>query len=96
MAQIEAKDEDLKRFLEAADFWNGGSGMADDANMTAKDLLSVNESLADFEAKWGRGSKQKTGLRVWDGIQTRKGARRGLLLVLEIEGGTLSHFDGEV
>jgi len=58
-------------------------------------LVQSTEPLENFIKKWGRPDNNFNGLNEWIDIQTRKGARRGDLVVYEIHGVTVSHFNGE-
>lgn len=66
------------------------------------ELSTTNEILEDFISKWGTPDStdtSETGVTgsVWENIQTRKGAARGDLIVLEFEDekGCLAYFSGQ-
>lgn len=58
-------------------------------------LVQSTEPLQNFVTQWGQPDRNFNGVNEWNNLQTRKGARRGDLVVYEIDGGTVSHFGGE-
>ena len=87
MAVIQATEDDRKAFTALVD--ENGYGI-DESEAAATDT-----TLEDFVSQWGDPQFQDGALSVWYDIQTRKGARRGDLMVMPVEGGSLAYFSGQ-
>jgi hypothetical protein len=72
----------------------------DAARCNAEEVVSTHDTLADFTAKWGLlydVEEYSFGkLRLWHGIQVRKGACRGDLMIMDFGDVRAAYFTGEV
>ena len=62
--------------------------------VVGSNLIESSDDLGDFIKKWGKPHTSVGDASVWENLQTRKGATRGDLVVVEFNGGSLSYFSG--
>ena len=90
MATIQLNTDQVTQFIQACDQFGHW--------IDESDVVSTNESVDNFITTWGQASIEKTesgDLYTWSNIQTRKGAERGDLMVMPVNGGTVSYFSGQ-
>ena len=84
--------------LATAAFNTGGEvedASIDDAYCTDIEVVETRDTVADFVANGGKPTAREGALFVWENVQTRKGARRGHLFVMDFGGVRAAFFDGE-
>ncbi len=90
-----------KIFRKAIEALNCGSEIIDEADIIASELVTVTrDTVADFIAARGNPNESEeffgVTLLVWRNVQSRKGARRGDLYVVDYGDARAARFDGEV
>lgn len=93
MANIQVSPAEIARFIEALDS-EGLVGLIE-SNVAATDT-----TIAELVSKWGEADNEveaDNGMTIycWDRLQTAPGKRRGDLVAVAVDGGSLSHFGGE-
>jgi len=58
-------------------------------------VTTTADTLADFVAKWGKPNESDDTYAHWYSVQTRPGARRGKLYVVDCGDFRAARFDGE-
>ena len=65
---------------------------------TDEQVVETQETIDDFLAARGSSTQESTlvgTLHKWEGVQARKGARRGTLYVMDFGHARAAYFDGE-
>lgn len=81
---------------------NGGYSEAatfDDAYCSENEVTQTRDTVASFIEKWGAPHETEVSrfgkLLIWNDLQTRKGARRGNLYVMDFGNARAAYFGGE-
>lgn len=71
----------------------------DDAYCEADEVVQTRDTVDDFTKQWGKphDSEEYTGgtLMIWNKLQTRKGAQRGDLYVMDFGDARAAYFSGQ-
>ena len=90
-------------FSKALTFWNCGDENNEIAVLVEpEDVVATRDALADFKSGAALTAKRYTiektprgDLHKWEGVQARKGARRGDLFVMDFGDVRAAWFEGE-
>lgn len=81
---------------------NGGyeeDANIDDAYCSEEQVAQTRDTVADFIEKWGQPADTQEysfgTLLIWNDLQTRKGARRGDLYVMDFGEARAAYFSGQ-
>ena len=107
MLNVITKPEvDEVSLAQATGVWNTNNeeGFANEKDWICEpdEAIESSATVEDFQKGIAAGKKVNMvetpagTLHVWQGVQARKGKRRGTLFVLPSEDKTFSYFDGEV
>ncbi len=83
------KDEERERLCRATAFYNSSGEEYDELDRLSEpdDVVATRDTVDDFIETWGEPHERLETpdglLLVWENIQTRKGARRGYLFVMD-------------
>lgn len=64
-------------------------------DVVGANIVESSDTLQDFITKWGQPHNIIGNASVWENLQTRKGAVRGDLVVVETESGSATYFSGQ-